>query len=485
MQQEVLVLRSKVRDSDAVAREAPVGARGAPTQGTSQSSIGAMTVRRACSRSRRLGALGALALAAAVAVPVGSARLGRPAITLALTSNVKGLLTTCKSCSYVTVGGMAQKATLFKGWRKAAGADFVAVDAGDWSEYGASFPNNVTVIAAMKKLGYAAANVGDSEAAFGQQLFDAARQSGLPLISATLLDAQTGRRVLPPEIIVTVKGVRVGVIGVVGPEAPATGFAIPSRYRLADVNATLADLVPKLRSRCDLLVVLAHVPLDEAKRLATEISGIDVIVGGSVHGKVPPGEMAAQTLVIQPHRYAVALVKMTAAAGRYRAAKWSAEIVPRSVREDPEMAALVQRGVHLPGPVGMRVMPCMSCRGYVGAERCGTCHAPVYAAWKATPHAKAWDSLAKGKKQSDLACQWCHTTSLPGEAASTDLKGMQCEACHGPFSLHEERYVKGHYKPSADEWLKLCRTCHDPKNSPEFDLQSYWAKVIKQGHGKQ
>ena len=73
---------------------------------------------------------------------------------------------------------------------------------------------------------------------------------------------------------------------------------------------------------------------------------------------------------------------------------------------------------------------------------------------------------------------------LPGAAASTELKGVQCEACHGPFSLHEQRYIKAHYKPAPDEWLRLCRTCHDPKNSPEFDFMSYLAKVVKQGHGK-
>jgi len=86
-------------------------------------------------------------------------------------------------------------------------------------------------------------------------------------------------------------------------------------------------------------------------------------------------------------------------------------------------------------------------------------------------------------QQSNRECQWCHTTSLPGAAASTQLKGVQCEACHGPFSLHEQRYIKAQYKPSDDDWLRLCRTCHDPKNSPEFDFAAYRAKVIE-GHGK-
>lgn len=435
-------------------------------------------------------ALAALPLAAALVIGSASARAGRPAITIALTSNVKDLLTTCKSCSYVTVGGMAQKATLFKAWRKAAGGDFTALDAGDWSEFGARFSNNVTMAIAMKHLGYAAANVGDSEAAFGQPLLAAAKQRGLPLISANLLDAQTGQRVLPGEMIVTVKGVRIGAIGVIGPEASATGFGLPPHYRLAEVQQTLRDLVPRLRPRCDILVVLAHVPLDEVKRLAAEIPGIDIAVGGSVHpDKSGPGELVGPTLVVQPHRYAVVLVTMAPAAGRYRAAKWISKVVPRAAPEDPQIAALIQKGLTLPGGYGAPPAPGPLQSGYTGADRCAACHGAIYTAWKQTPHAKAWESLTKPSEkmpagqQSNRECQWCHTTSLPGAAASTQLKGVQCEACHGPFSLHEQRYIKAQYKPSDDDWLRLCRTCHDPKNSPEFDFAAYRAKVIE-GHGK-
>jgi len=293
----------------------------------------------------RLRALGlALALAAAVIATCAPARAERPVVTIALTANVKALLTTCSTCKSVTVGGMPQKATLFGRWRKTRAA-FTALDAGDWSEYGAEFSKNLTMILAMKRLGYAAANVGDSEAAFGSSVFDAARHRGLPLVSANLLHAETGERVLPPDFVTTVKGVRIGVTGVIGPQAAETGYALPARYRLGDVREALADRVPKLRPRCDILVVLAHVPLEEIKRLAAAIPGIDVMVGGCVHGKVPDGEMVGKTLVVQPHRYAVVLLKMvpTVPSG-YRPIRWPSYVVQRSTAQDPEMKALVEKG---------------------------------------------------------------------------------------------------------------------------------------------
>ena len=65
---------------------------------------------------------------------------------------------------------------------------------------------------------------------------------------------------------------------------------------------------------------------------------------------------------------------------------------------------------------------------YVGAERCKSCHEAEYAAWEASPHAKALQVLS-AKEQADPRCLQCHTL-VPGDTQQS-LAGVQCESCHG------------------------------------------------------
>ena len=62
---------------------------------------------------------------------------------------------------------------------------------------------------------------------------------------------------------------------------------------------------------------------------------------------------------------------------------------------------------------------------YLGARRCKGCHPSQHAQWKATPHARAADSLSAGERR-DPRCAGCHSTST-----ADGLEGVQCESCHG------------------------------------------------------
>ena len=61
--------------------------------------------------------------------------------------------------------------------------------------------------------------------------------------------------------------------------------------------------------------------------------------------------------------------------------------------------------------------------------------------------------------------------SRDGEGGSSDLLGVQCEACHGPGTAHAR---DGSYAKAARE---SCRTCHTSKWSPDFDFQEYWSRA--------
>jgi hypothetical protein len=75
---------------------------------------------------------------------------------------------------------------------------------------------------------------------------------------------------------------------------------------------------------------------------------------------------------------------------------------------------------------------------YVGAERCKTCHAAEFAAWEASPHARAMQTLSTAER-ADPRCQSCHTM-VPGDPA-VELQGVQCESCHGPGRHYSPEWV--------------------------------------------
>jgi Cytochrome c554 and c-prime len=80
---------------------------------------------------------------------------------------------------------------------------------------------------------------------------------------------------------------------------------------------------------------------------------------------------------------------------------------------------------------------------YTGSKQCAACHFDQFMKWKTTKHAKTFD-LLPAQYQADAKCLACHTTGygratgFTTEAASPDLKGTSCEACHGPGSKHAE-----------------------------------------------
>jgi hypothetical protein len=80
---------------------------------------------------------------------------------------------------------------------------------------------------------------------------------------------------------------------------------------------------------------------------------------------------------------------------------------------------------------------------YIGSRECASCHFDQFMSWRTTPHAKGFDILPE-KYRADANCLKCHTTGhgeaagFTSLAATPNLVGTSCEACHGPGSKHAE-----------------------------------------------
>jgi hypothetical protein len=124
---------------------------------------------------------------------------------------------------------------------------------------------------------------------------------------------------------------------------------------------------------------------------------------------------------------------------------------------------------------------------FVGNEPCRACHAAAFPSWETSKHARAYATLEQDGKNFDLDCVRCHVTGSdrPGGVCRIDKvegrKGVGCEACHGPGSLHvatpEEENIA---MPSQ---AKACTGCHDPENSRHFELGTFTNQILGAGHG--
>lgn len=135
---------------------------------------------------------------------------------------------------------------------------------------------------------------------------------------------------------------------------------------------------------------------------------------------------------------------------------------------------------------------------FVGSAACQRCHEQEYAIWSRSAHARSAESLRKKAKDDDEACVRCHVTGYgrpggfpDGERAGSDadLSRVGCESCHGPGGEHVEGdgkrlggIVKLGDKCDTCVILKICGTCHDDANDPEFRF-SVVRKIDAQRHG--
>lgn len=125
--------------------------------------------------------------------------------------------------------------------------------------------------------------------------------------------------------------------------------------------------------------------------------------------------------------------------------------------------------------------------GFVGNAPCKECHEEAFPIWETSKHAHGYETLQAAEKQFHLDCIGCHVIGYqqPGGVCRIDRvegrKGVGCESCHGPGSLHsEDPAVENIAKGNT---LQACVGCHDAENSPHFNFESYTKQILGPGHG--
>jgi hypothetical protein len=128
---------------------------------------------------------------------------------------------------------------------------------------------------------------------------------------------------------------------------------------------------------------------------------------------------------------------------------------------------------------------------YSGEASCVRCHKAAARFCRKTEHAGAWKTLRIVGKTAHHDCVSCHVTGY-GEVGGSSvgftkgLENVQCEACHGPGSIHVEK--RGLEKPLAIKTRvpeAVCTHCHNEKHSDTFQYEAYLRDIVGPEHGEE
>lgn len=205
------------------------------------------------------------------------------------------------------VGGYAALATVIGQERLAAlksGGIALYMDGGD-SFQGTPVVDEtkgLCMIDAMNHLKTFAATIGNHDFDYGVAgLASAAAMARHPLLACNVFEAKTGRLLpfLKPYIRFSFKGIDFAFIGLLSPDTARISLAENvAGVDFRDPVPILTELIPRLRRQgVDFVVLLSHVGLDDDRKLADAVPGIDLILGSHSHTPMTEPFFSEQRLV--------------------------------------------------------------------------------------------------------------------------------------------------------------------------------------------
>lgn len=311
------------------------------------------------------------------------------------------------------------------------------------------------------------------------------------------------------------EGIRVGVTSVMFPSVELNHR--DENILIEDPETKLREILPKLEAKkCDHLVLIVHGTESETIEFARKFPQFEVVVCSDSPSAPPAqateinkgqylievGEKGKYGIVLgfyddekEPLRY-----QRIALDSRYEPSK---EVHLLMEEYQKILKNLIETKGYREGMgLSLAESPKRSVLGdYVGSSQCESCHEESYRVWRKNRHSTAWNSLTKTAnppRDFDPECISCHVVGWHGienfpyqggfvtEKTTPQFANVGCESCHGPGSKHieaelgkdtnQQESIRAAMRLGNDV-RKVCFTCHDGDNSPEFDFDTYYPKI--------
>jgi 2',3'-cyclic-nucleotide 2'-phosphodiesterase (5'-nucleotidase family) len=203
------------------------------------------------------------------------------------------------------LGGVSCMATVIRKLKEETEGNNLLLDGGDFAQgsYESSLTRGKTMIEVMNNLGYDAIEIGNHEFDWSRKaLEDMVGESKCPVLGGNVINEH--ERLLNgivPYTIKEVNGLKVGIIGIITPETKE--IASPKNVEgleFLNQKETVEKYISELRGKgVDLITVLSHCGDKEDEKLAKEVRGIDIIVGGHSHTAMEEAKKINDTIIVQ------------------------------------------------------------------------------------------------------------------------------------------------------------------------------------------
>lgn len=256
---------------------------------------------------------------------------------------------------YGRMGGYAHLATLIKRGRAERPGRTILLDGGDALQGSATslWSRGEDMLRAENQLGVEVFTA-HWEFMYGiervRELFGDHERTGRfrgEFIAQNVTETGWNEPVFRPYTIREAGGVRVGVIGQAFPYTP---IAHPRRF-VPDLSFGIHDeriqaLVDELRAKpVDVVVLLSHNGIAVDMKLASRVTGLDVILGGHTHDGLPEPLRVGRTLIVNSGSHGKFLSRLDLDVKNGRIVDHRYRLLPvlsRAIPPDPEMARLIQ-----------------------------------------------------------------------------------------------------------------------------------------------
>jgi hypothetical protein len=355
----------------------------------------------------------------------------------------------------------------------------------------------------MRDMNYAAVALGEMELSYGLRPIQEDAEGGLPVICANLY--RDNERVFPPSTIKEVHGWKVGIFALLG-EDPRE----PGDLELRDPVVEGAEVVAELeREGCDLVILLAHASREKLIDIMPGLEGVDVVIRGHALREDEAAEGCADTVggafenLRMPVFFAgdrgriIGKLAFSPSDGGGHATEGELIYLDKSVAEDEAVIEDLKiffgeetrrrREIKMNEFLSRDEATGKVREKYLGQEACLRCHGGLEARFATSRHFRAFETLRNQGDGANEQCLSCHTTGFgmhggydpdTEEKTGRDLRGVQCEACHGPGTRHSR---DGAYIEAA---RNSCRRCHTSRWNPDFDYEAFWERLPHCDGGK-
>lgn len=442
----------------------------------------------------------------------------KPQLALVISGRQDGYIEPCGCAGLDRMkGGLSRKHSLFErlrdqGW-PVVGVDVGGLIKGFGRQAEMKFHTNVE---AMRKMGYDAIAFGKTELQLpAAELVSVAASVGdqqSPFVAANVGLFGFESELTNPSRLLEAGGRTIGVTAVLGEKYQSE--INNAEVALAKPAESLKKVVPAIKDKADLLILLAHATKEESVALAKEFPDFDIVVtsGGPPE---PPRDLTTvdgtDTLLIEVGEKGMNAVVVGFFDDPQNPIRYQRVPLDSRFPNSSDMKLLMmayQDELKRQGLAGLGIRevphPQKELSGeFAGSEECRDCHKASYDIWKTTGHSKAWATLVEldPPRNFDPECISCHVvgwdpqryfpyeSGFLSEKETPHLVDVGCESCHGPAMNHVDAELEDRSeelkkkfrqalvvtKEDAEKWQ--CMTCHDLDNSPDFDFKEYWPNV--------